>query len=286
MATYAFIPNWQPAHSGHCNPMTDHAERGGPSGKRHARHEGGHGRHEGGHGRHGGGHARHGGAGRFDRSDEFGEFGGPGGYGDGPDRPGRRGRGGGPYGGRGPGGRGPGGRGPGGPGGRGGFFGGRGPRASRGDIRAGILVLLGEQPMHGYQVIRELSERSGGAWRPSPGSVYPTLQLLADEGLVRSEEASGGRRNFELTDEGRAELEKRSGERAPWDVVAEETSAPEFDLRDVTMGVMGATRQIAQGGNNEQLGRAIEILKETRRALYRVLAEDEPAAEAADDSAK
>src|SRR4030088_2746910 len=81
--------------------------------------------------------------------------------------------------------------GPGGPGGPGGGpwqgFGpfGRGPRAGRGDVRAATLTLLGEGPMHGYQVIQELSERSGGMWRPSPGSVYPTLQLLEDEGLVR-----------------------------------------------------------------------------------------------------
>ena len=80
---------------------------------------------------------------------------------------------------------------------------GRGPRAGRGDVRAAILALLAEQPMHGYQIMRELGERSGGVWRPSPGSIYPTLQQLEDEELVRPETGDGGRRVFALTDAGR-----------------------------------------------------------------------------------
>src|SRR6266567_4286449 len=116
----------------------------------------------------------------------------------------KHGRHGGPFGPGGPGGFGGGGFG-GGFGGWGGPFGpggfGRGPKVGRGDVRAAILVLLTEGPMHGYQVIHELTDRSGGMWRPSPGSVYPTLQLLEDEGLVRSEEVEG-KRIFQLTEAG------------------------------------------------------------------------------------
>ena len=87
---------------------------------------------------------------------------------------------------------------------------GRGGRMRRGDVRAAILLLLEEEPRNGYQVMQELEQRTGGAWRPSPGSVYPALQLLADEGLVRSEPRDGGN-VFELTDAGRAHVEEHRG---------------------------------------------------------------------------
>ncbi len=213
----------------------------------------------------GGPGGRHGGPGPFGRGQ--GRFGGPF---DHPDR-----QGGGPFGpdwGGGPpwGGGGP--RGRGGPGGRRG----RGPRASRGDIRAGILVLLGESPMHGYQIMRELSERSGGAWRPSPGSVYPQLSQLQDEGLVSGEEKAGGRRLFSLTDDGQAELASREGQKAPWETVSEEESAPALELRGVVFQVLAAAKQVVGAGTDEQVKRAIAVLKDTRRSLYRILAEDEP----------
>ncbi len=97
----------------------------------------------------------------------------------------------------------------------------RGPRARRGDVRAAALALLSEQPMNGYQIIQEISERSGGVWRPSPGSVYPALQQLEDEGLIRAEASDGGRRAYQLTDEGTAYAQAHSAElKAPWDVVA------------------------------------------------------------------
>jgi len=163
----------------------------------------------------------------------------------------------------------------GGPGGGPGFgpFG-RGPRAGRGDVRAAILTLLGESPMHGYQVIQELSERSGGMWRPSPGSVYPTLQLLEDEGLVRSEEVEG-KRVFHLTDAGKAEAAKRGpGSPAPWEMGAE--SEPFAELRNLGFGVVTAVMQVVQSGNEGQIQKAREILSEARRSLYRLLAEDEP----------
>lgn len=152
------------------------------------------------------------------------------------------------------------------------FFG-RGPKVGRGDVRASILVLLSEGPMHGYQVIRELTERSGGVWRPSPGSIYPTLQLLEDEGLVRSEEADG-RRIFHLTDAGRAEVAERGDEAPPpWEVAGD--AGPLVELREVGFGVAAAVMQVAQTGSERQVARAKEILAETRKALYRLLAEDE-----------
>jgi DNA-binding PadR family transcriptional regulator len=155
------------------------------------------------------------------------------------------------------------------------FFG-RGPKVGRGDVRAAILVLLAEEPMHGYQVIQELTERSGGVWRPSPGSIYPTLQLLEDEGRVRSDERDG-RRVFELTDSGQAEVAKRGANApAPWDL-AGKTDEPLMELREIGFGVAAAVMQVAQAGSTSQITKAKEILSQTRKSLYRLLAEDEPA---------
>jgi len=202
---------------------------------------------------------------------------GPGAYSDHPDRHGGWGEGpgfgppGGPFGPGGPEGRGRGGR-RGGPGGRRG----RGPRASRGDIRASILVLLAEEPMHGYQVMREISERSGGVWRPSPGSIYPTLQQLQDEGLVTSEDSPRGRRLFSLTDDGRTAATSREDERAPWDVVGDDFTSSQVGLRDLVFQIGAAAKQVVIAGTPEQATRAEALLKETRRGLYRILAEDEP----------
>jgi DNA-binding PadR family transcriptional regulator len=157
------------------------------------------------------------------------------------------------------------------------FFFRRGPKVGRGDVRAGILSLLAEGPKHGYQVIQELTERSRGRWRPSPGSIYPTLQLLEDEGLVTSEEVEG-RRVFKLTDAGTTEVERRGeGGRAPWDLADE--GGPLADLREVGFGVMAAVMQVAHAGTERQVARARDILIETRKSLYRLLAEDEPAEE-------
>lgn len=150
--------------------------------------------------------------------------------------------------------------------------GGYGPgarRANRGDVRAAILALLGQEPMHGYQVISEIDERTGGAWKPSPGSVYPTLQMLEDEGLVRSE-ATGGKNVFHLTETGREAAE--AGEAAPWDAVAGDAAA--VDVRR-TIGQLGmAFRQVVQVGTAEQVQRASAILNDARKAIYGILAED------------
>jgi DNA-binding PadR family transcriptional regulator len=131
--------------------------------------------------------------------------------------------------------------------------------------------------MHGYQIIQELTERSGGVWRPSPGSVYPTLQLLEDEGLIRSEEAEG-RRVFHLTDAGKAEV-KRRGEEAPppWEAFGDAGAL--IDLREVGFGMIAAVMQVAQAGSERQIARAKEILTEARKSLYRLLAEDDPTEE-------
>lgn len=173
--------------------------------------------------------------------------------------------------------RGPGGFGPGpfGGFGPGGF--GPGRRVGRGDIRAAILALLAEEPMHGYQIMRELAERSGGVWRPSPGSVYPTLQQLEDEDLVEAT-AAEGKRVFQLTEAGRAVAEAAGP--APWEAVRDEADEPLVALRDLAMQVMAATRQVAHAGSDEQVRRAQETLRATRRSLYGILAEDEPGEDA------
>jgi DNA-binding PadR family transcriptional regulator len=151
---------------------------------------------------------------------------------------------------------------------------GRGPKAGRGDIRAGVLVLLAEQPRHGYEIIRELADRSGGVWRPSPGSIYPTLKQLAREGLVRADKGEG-RRVFELTDAGRAYVDEHAEElAAPWEAVGSDVDDAYVQLRDLTQQVGAAVLQVGQAGTSEQVAAAAELLAETRRSLYRILAED------------
>jgi DNA-binding PadR family transcriptional regulator len=161
---------------------------------------------------------------------------------------------------------------PGGPFGHHGRGRGRG-RGRRGNVRAAILALLNERPMHGYEMIQELDSRTGGVWRPSPGSVYPTLQLLEDEGLISSEE-SGGRKRFTLTDAGREEAATAAAA-APWAEFSEETVASGHDTREAILGVMNALRQIGFSGNSEDWQRAVTILNETKRKLYAILAESE-----------
>jgi DNA-binding PadR family transcriptional regulator len=166
-------------------------------------------------------------------------------------------------------------RGWGGPRGRG--FGGpfdSGRRAGRGDVRAAILALLTEAPMHGYQVIQELSERSEGAWTPSPGSIYPALQLLQDEGLVTATETDG-RRVFTLTDAGRTEAAARGDGPLPWEAAARSERDGFGQLRATLMQVGAAVRQVGAAANEEQVAKAVQVLSATRRDLYRILAEDD-----------
>jgi len=173
--------------------------------------------------------------------------------------------------------------GPGGPFGRGGRGpGGRG-RARRGDVRLALLRLLAEQPANGYQLMQTIEERSGGRWRPSPGSVYPTLSQLEDEGLIKSVEAEGSRR-FEITDAGREHLESRAGEPEPWKPADEEGENAITELAPLVIQIGKAAWQVATVGDEAQRARAIEVLGETRRALYRILAEDAPGADDAEDA--
>jgi DNA-binding PadR family transcriptional regulator len=184
----------------------------------------------------------------------------------------------GPGGGFGPGGFGPFGQGGpfghGGPLGHGGPHGrGRGPgsRRRRANVRAAVLALLLDRPMHGYEMITELDNRTRGVWRPSPGSVYPTLQLLEDEGLIVSEEASG-RKRFSLTEAGRTEAEAADGP-APWEEFDTEAVAGWHDLRESAFGAMNALRQVMSAGTEEQRQRAVEVIDEAKRKLYAILAE-------------
>jgi DNA-binding PadR family transcriptional regulator len=156
------------------------------------------------------------------------------------------------------------------------FAGGGRPRPRRGDVRLAVLTLLAEQPMHGYQIITELGARSGGVWRPSPGSVYPTLQQLQDEGLVTVSEEDG-RRTFSLTDAGRAEVERTSaGRRAPWEDMADEADDASGRLKGLVGQLIAATVQVATAGSHDQVAQAEKVLTDARRAMYRLLAEDEP----------
>ncbi len=151
-------------------------------------------------------------------------------------------------------------------------FGGR--RARRGNIRTAIVTLLTERPMHGYEIMGEIAERSGGVWRPSPGSVYPTLQQLEDEGLVEPAESESGRRVFQLTDTGKEEASAQTGP-APWDAVGAEGDDAVVELRELVMQVLAATRQVGQAGTARQISAAQDVLRSTRKSLYRLLAEDD-----------
>ncbi|MYR46984.1 PadR family transcriptional regulator [Streptomyces sp. SID5910] len=207
----------------------------------------------GGHGRGEGGPFGRGGHGDFDgRRAAFGPFGpgGPGGPG-GPFGPGFGH--GGPWGGR----------------GRGGPRG----RARRGDVRASILALLKDRPMHGYEMIQEIAERSGGAWKPSPGSVYPTLQLLEDEGLIASE-SEGGKKLFSLTEAGRTAAE--DGPEAPWEEASRGVDWEALnDIRQAGFGLMEAFGQVWKTGSKEQREKALAVIGDARKKLYLILADED-----------
>lgn len=143
-------------------------------------------------------------------------------------------------------------------------------RARRGAIRASMLGLLTERPMHGYELIQELEQRTGGRWKPSPGSVYPTLAQLEDEGLVRSTD-DDGRKRFELTEAGQTWLTEHQddGPMPPW---AEGGTGHRGDLRRLAAEIFGQLRQIGRFGSAAQLDRAREVLTRTRTDLYEVLA--------------
>ncbi len=150
---------------------------------------------------------------------------------------------------------------------------GRGQRARRGDVRIGLLTLLQDKPMHGYDLIRELEERSGGMWRPSPGSIYPTLQMLEDEGLVTSEDRDG-KRVFSITDAGTAEIQERRGRgdgAPPWEFDA--LSEGLTQLRESAFQLAAAVMQVARTATEPQRKQAAEILADARKKVYAILAE-------------
>ncbi|MCS5720010.1 PadR family transcriptional regulator [Herbiconiux sp. CPCC 205763] len=150
-----------------------------------------------------------------------------------------------------------------------------GSRVGKGDVRAAVLALLAERPMHGYQIIHEIEERSGGSWKPSPGSVYPTLQLLADEGLIAAEE-SNGRKTYALTDAGRA-VAASAGATAPW---ASDSTGADDDKGDFAalpkagFELAQAAAQVGRTGTPEQVKQAVAELEDARRRIYSILAQN------------
>jgi DNA-binding PadR family transcriptional regulator len=157
----------------------------------------------------------------------------------------------------------------------------RRPRVRRGDVRAAALALLAEEPRNGYQIIQEIATRSGEVWQPSPGSVYPALQQLEDEGLIRAENMEGGRKGFALTEEGRSYMTEHADEvNAPWEVVAGREHGSVREMRALIAQLAMAAMQVTQAGSDAQVAEAQGILKDTRRRLYRILAADEDTGEA------
>ncbi|MGH3624307.1 MAG: PadR family transcriptional regulator [Sciscionella sp.] len=148
-----------------------------------------------------------------------------------------------------------------------------GGRQRRGDVRSAILALLAERSMHGYEMIKEITERSGGFWRPSPGSVYPTLQLLTDEGLIVSNEGTSSKRLFELTDDGRAAMENQD-DTPPWEQVTLDLDPNEISLRTAMGQLSAAMVQVARAATSGQRARAVEVVNEAKRKLYAILGED------------
>jgi DNA-binding PadR family transcriptional regulator len=150
-------------------------------------------------------------------------------------------------------------------------------RRARGDVRSAILLLLDEQPRNGYAVMQEVEERSSGAWRPSPGSIYPALAQLEDEGLIAPAEGEQGKA-FALTDAGReyvAENRERFG--VPWETATEGMPEGLHELRRVAGQLGMAAMQVAQTGDSRLIAGARQILDEARKTMYRLLADDEGA---------
>lgn len=166
---------------------------------------------------------------------------------------------------------------------RGRFFSGRGgpgrrghgPRVKPGNVRAAILALLSESPFNGYQIIQEIAQRSDNVWKPSSGSVYPALQQLIDEGLIQ-ETVAEGKRAFELTQTGQAYCQEHPEEvSAPWKLVTDGVSDSMFEFRASLGQMMNAAMQVAQVGSPEQVTEANKLLVKTRKALYKLLAEED-----------
>jgi DNA-binding PadR family transcriptional regulator len=146
-----------------------------------------------------------------------------------------------------------------------------GTRAGKGEVRSAVLALLAERPMHGYQIIREIEERSGGSWKPSAGSVYPTLQLLADEGTISAEE-SNGRKIYSLTEAGREEVAQDHGA-TPWDSPGSHAGGFAA-LPKAGVELAQAAAQVGRTGSPQQVQQAVAVLDDARRRIYAILAQD------------
>jgi DNA-binding PadR family transcriptional regulator len=158
-----------------------------------------------------------------------------------------------------------------------------GPKASRGDVRAAILALLKESPRNGYQIMSEIEERSNGAWRPSPGAIYPALSQLSDEGLIAGEE-SGGKRVYRLTDAGREYVEQNPDRaRGAWESSAQQEAWQVPGLFAEAARLGSGIVQLAHAGTPGQIRAAERLLQRTRRELYRLLAETEDDSEPESD---
>ncbi|CDO28935.1 PadR family transcriptional regulator [Mycolicibacterium porcinum] len=167
--------------------------------------------------------------------------------------------------------------GPGGLGGpMGGPFGGHrgrgGRRGRRGDVRAAILTLLAERPMHGYEMTQEIATRSNNLWKPSPGSVYPTLQLLVDEGLIVPTESEGSKKTFELTDEGRQAAAQI--QTPPWAQIADDADPAALNLHAAVSQLMAAVGQSAYAAGEDQQQRILDVVNNARREIYQILGEE------------
>lgn len=160
----------------------------------------------------------------------------------------------------------------------------RSPRVRRGDVRTAIIDVLhrarrADEPINGYQVIQEIAELSRGEWRPSPGSVYPTIQQLQDEGLVESDDERG-RRTVRLSDAGVAWAEEHAGELAevwapftPSEQPVADQPSGQADIKSEIGQVVSAVWQLATQGSDVQKRAALDVLVDTRRRLYGILAD-------------
>jgi DNA-binding PadR family transcriptional regulator len=153
-------------------------------------------------------------------------------------------------------------------------------RVRRGDVRAAALSLLADEPRNGYQIIQGIGERTDGVWQPSPGSVYPALQQLEDEGLIQAETPEGGRKRYALTDEGRQYVDTHAEEvSAPWEDVASSVGSDAIELRHLIGQLAMAAVQVVQVGTEDQVAQARRMLTDTRRKLYAILAAEDDSAE-------
>ena len=146
-------------------------------------------------------------------------------------------------------------------------------RMKRGDVRAAIIRLLAESPMHGYQIIHEIQTRSGGVWKPSAGSVYPALQLLADEGLVTSKETAG-RRTYSLSKSGQEVADAESATTAPWATGSDRETGPRGALAMAGISLARAAAEVARRSKDEKILEATSIIDEAAKKLKAMLAQD------------